>query len=650
MRRAPLVLLAALLLGACARHAPAPDGSAQAVPPPRPDGRLPRQVHPTRYALDLVVDPAQPRFSGRVRIDITVDEPTSAIVLNARGLTARGAALIAGGARVPAATSTRLAAGSKKDPEELVLAFDRAIAPGPAQIEIDYDGAFADGLRGLYRVQEGGRWYAFTQFEPTDARRAFPCFDEPGWKTPFTVAISVPSDMVAVANMPEVRRAPDGARVRFQFAASPPLPTYLVALAVGAFDTRDGLAGKLPIRLIATSGKARLGGGALAAARGQLVELERYFGRPYPYAKLDLLAVPSFGAGAMENAGLITFREERLLLDEHAALARARRDERDHRARDRAPVVRRSRDDGVVERSVAERGVRELHGRRDRRRLAARDRRPPAGAGGEVRRDGRRRAGDRAPHPPARSQHQRRAGGVRPGHVREGPGRARDGRGVAGPRRVPRGPARLPAAARMGQRHRGRSVRGAGRGGWRARRGGRDAQLHGSDRRPDRRREDRLLGTGTGHPPAPAGIPNAGTPRGQRRALAHSGLRRHRPAAGGAARAAVHRPDGPRRDDGAGRQRRLPQVRLRERRRDGLLPRARRRRRARSHRRGRHPAARARALRRRQQRLGGGGQRPASGDGVSRSAAAPRERSQPPGVDRDAGGAVRDRSRADHGR
>src|SRR3954469_24621815 len=321
MRRAPVALLAVLLLPACARHAPAPDAGRNAVPPPRSDGRLPRQVHPTRYALDLTVDPAQPRFSGRARIDVTVDEPTGAIVLNARGLPVRAAALIAGGTRVAATTSTRLAAGSKADPEELVLAFDRPVAPGPAQLEIDYDGPFADGLRGLYRVQEGGRWYAFTQFEPTDARRAFPCFDEPGWKTPFSVAISVPSDMVAVANTREVRRVPDGARVRFQFAPSPPLPTYLVALAVGAFDMRDGLAGKLPIRLLATSGKARLGGGALAAARGQLLELERYFGRPFPYSKLDLLAVPSFGAGAMENAGLITFREERLLLDEHAALA-----------------------------------------------------------------------------------------------------------------------------------------------------------------------------------------------------------------------------------------------------------------------------------------------------------------------------------------
>src|SRR4051812_10495291 len=102
MRRAPVALLAVLLLPACARHAPAPDAGRNAVPPPRSDGRLPRQVHPTRYALDLSVDPAQPRFSGRVRIDVTVDEPTAAIVLNARGLTPRGATLIAGGAHLPA--------------------------------------------------------------------------------------------------------------------------------------------------------------------------------------------------------------------------------------------------------------------------------------------------------------------------------------------------------------------------------------------------------------------------------------------------------------------------------------------------------------------------------------------------------------------
>jgi aminopeptidase N len=313
--------LAVLLLAGCARPAPALDGGARGVPPPRADGRLPRQVRPTRYALDLVVDPTKDRFAGRARIDVSVDEPTSGIVLNARGLTVRSAALITAGGRMPARTELRRAAGSKQDPEELVLVFDRVIAPGHAEIEIDYDGPFATGLRGLYRAQEGGRWYAFTQFEPTDARRMFPCFDEPGYKTPFTLAISVPPGSIALANTREARHRPDGALVRFEFEESPPLPTYLVALAVGAFDAREGLAGALPIRLFATTGKARLGAAALAATRGQLVELERYFARRFPYTKLDLLAVPAFGSGAMENAGLITFREERILLDERASLA-----------------------------------------------------------------------------------------------------------------------------------------------------------------------------------------------------------------------------------------------------------------------------------------------------------------------------------------
>ena len=309
-----------LILAACARPAD-PDVARRGAPPPRADGRLPRRAHPTRYALDLNVDPTQARFSGRARIDMRIDDPTSAVVLNARGLAVRSAAIVAGDSRLPMRIELRRAAGSKDDPEELVLAFDRVFAPGEMTVEIDYDGPFADGLRGLYRVQEGGRWYAFTQFEPTDARRAFPCFDEPGWKTPFTVAVSVPAGSIALSNMPEVGRRTAGAQTRFDFAPSPPLPAYLVALAVGAFDVREGRAGKTPIRLVATTGKAILGATGLATARAELAELERYFGRPFPYPKLDLLAVPSFGAGAMENAGLITIREERVLLDEHAALA-----------------------------------------------------------------------------------------------------------------------------------------------------------------------------------------------------------------------------------------------------------------------------------------------------------------------------------------
>src|SRR5262245_22009830 len=253
LRGSRAVVVAVLLLAACRRPAPAPDAGAVAAPPPRADGRLPRSVRPTRYALDLTVDPAQPRFSGRARITVAIDEPTSAIVLNARGLTVSAAALVTGAGRLTARTQLRLAAGSKQDPEELVLAFDRVIPPGPAEIEIAYDGPFAPGMRGLYRAQDGGRWYAFTQFEPTDARRAFPCFDEPGWKTPFVLTIAAPAGSMAIANTRETRRQPDGALVRFEFEESRPLPTYLVALAVGPFDIREARAGALPIRLIAPS-------------------------------------------------------------------------------------------------------------------------------------------------------------------------------------------------------------------------------------------------------------------------------------------------------------------------------------------------------------------------------------------------------------
>jgi alanyl aminopeptidase len=321
MRHRLLAVALMLFAAACSRP-PDPDVARRGAPPARADGRLPRRAHATRYALDLTVDPSQPRFSGRARVTVRIDDPTSAIVMNARGLDVKSAAILTPGSRLPAKIELRRAAGSKDEPEELVLSFDRVMAPdSEIQVEIDYDGTFADGLRGLYRVQENGRWYAFTQFEPTDARRAFPCFDEPGWKTPFALAITVPTGSIALSNMAEIGRRTEGALTRFEFAPSPPLPTYLLALAVGAFDVREGLAGKMHLRLIATTGKAGLGAGGLAAARSELGELERYFGRPFPYPKLDLLAVPAFGAGAMENAGLITIREERILLDDHAALA-----------------------------------------------------------------------------------------------------------------------------------------------------------------------------------------------------------------------------------------------------------------------------------------------------------------------------------------
>jgi alanyl aminopeptidase len=297
------------------------------LPPPRADGRLPSDVRPTGYALDLTIDPAQPAFSGHARIAVTVAQPTRAIVMHGRGMTIDRAQLIAAGRTLIAHPTLRMAALSKGQPEELVLTFDQPAPAGAAEIQIDYHAPFADGLRGVYRVEVGGDWYAYTQFEPNDARRAFPGFDEPGHKTPFDLSLTVPAGTAAFANTRESHRHQnsDGRTVTFAFETSPPLPTYLVAFAVGPFDVLDGPRTPTSIRLVSVKGKAALGAMSVGAAAEHLALLGKYFDRAYPYGKLDVAAVPNFGAGAMENAGFITFREELLLLDPARASMNARR-------------------------------------------------------------------------------------------------------------------------------------------------------------------------------------------------------------------------------------------------------------------------------------------------------------------------------------
>lgn len=175
-------------------------------------------------------------------------------------------------------------------------------------------------------MADGGAWYAFTQFEATDARRAFPCFDEPGYKVPFDVTVTVPKGMRAVANAPETAHDEAAAKTTYRFAQTQPLPTYLVALAVGDLEIKE-LPGrtKPPIRLVTVKGKSGQGDLALEATSALVDALAGWFGIPYPYDKLDIVAVPDFAAGAMENAGLVTFREELLLLDPARASTRSRR-------------------------------------------------------------------------------------------------------------------------------------------------------------------------------------------------------------------------------------------------------------------------------------------------------------------------------------
>jgi aminopeptidase N len=328
-----------LAMAACAAEAPPPPPTPPVAtvpatvaplppeppPPPRDDGRLPALATAQRYDLSLSIDPAAPGFTGAVRILVQVPAATWYVVLNGRGVNVTHAAAQSGTDMIAATVAARTSHGGHT-PEELVLTFERPLAAGPAVLELRYGAPFDESHTGLYRVSEGGRWYAFTQFEANDARRAFPCFDEPSQKVPFDVHLTVPRGLLAFSNMPEVRHT-DSAEAptttTFDFATSPPLPTYLVAFAVGDLDVRPGSPGPIPIRLITTRGNAHLGELALDNTAALVRELSSTFGVRYPYPKLDIVAVPYKG-GAMENAGLVTFSDELLLLDPAHAPERAR--------------------------------------------------------------------------------------------------------------------------------------------------------------------------------------------------------------------------------------------------------------------------------------------------------------------------------------
>jgi alanyl aminopeptidase len=210
----------------------------------------------------------------------------------------------------------------------VALHLPRSVGPGDVNVRISYEAPFSTTLRGLYRVEAGGDAYAFTQFEPIAARRAFPGFDEPRFRAPFDVTLTVRQEHVAIASTPVVQEEMlDGGLKRVRFATTPPLPTYLLAFAVGPLDVVEAppippsgpRARALPFRGAAVRGRGPELAYALERTPPLLEALEAYFGSEYPFAKLDVIAVPDFGAGAMENVGAITFREALLLLDEEEA-------------------------------------------------------------------------------------------------------------------------------------------------------------------------------------------------------------------------------------------------------------------------------------------------------------------------------------------
>jgi len=295
----------------------AADGRAATADPPL--GRLSDDVSPTAYRLSLTIDPSAERFSGTARIAVRIGRPVAAFWMHGRDLDVERVRV-----ELPDGSSLPARYEQVTDSGVVRLTLDRPLAPGPAELVFDYTAAFADNRRGLYRDRFDGEAYAFTQFEPLSARQAFPGFDEPRFKTPFSVDLTVKTTDIPITNGPARAESADAEGWKtVTFAETAPLPTYLVAFAVGPFDVVEGpdLAANeirdhpVPLRAIAARGRGPAMAKALASTPTMIAYLERYFGSPYPFQKLDLVAVTSFGSWGMENAGAIFYRQSKILFD-----------------------------------------------------------------------------------------------------------------------------------------------------------------------------------------------------------------------------------------------------------------------------------------------------------------------------------------------
>ena len=288
--------------------APAAPGTPAAAADPAPPAlRLPGDVKPLKYGLDLTIIPDQPTAAGRVHIAATVVRPVRVVWLNATGLKIGHAELAGAPARV-------IPGGD----DFIGLTTDRELAPGALAIDVAFTaGIDPERSRGMYSEHEGSDTYVYTFFESTDARRAFPCFDEPGYKVPWQLTLHAKQDHVALGNAPVVREAaePNGMK-RVELAETKPLPSYLVAFVVGPFELIDGgTAGRIqtPIRFIVPKGRAGELGYAKEVTPKVVVALETYFDMAYPYGKLDVAVVPRYW-GTMEHPGIVAMGQPLTLI------------------------------------------------------------------------------------------------------------------------------------------------------------------------------------------------------------------------------------------------------------------------------------------------------------------------------------------------
>jgi alanyl aminopeptidase len=283
--------------------------------------RLSREVVPVAQAVELTLDPSRDDYTGSVRIDVLVQRAVTSFRLHALGPAFSSAKL-----RSPAGAETTLTAAVTDAKEGLVtLTAPAPLVPGAYILRIEFANRYArDGL-GLYKTVSRGDAYLFTQFEAVSARRAFPCWDEPSFKIPWQVTLTVPDGTEAVANAPAAQETRGKGTRTIAFGRTPPMPSYLVALAAGPLEYVPIPGLTVPGRIITPRGQSALAAEAARLAPVLLQGLEEYFAIPYPFAKLDLVAVPEFTYGAMENAGLITFRDGTLLIAPERVSFAARR-------------------------------------------------------------------------------------------------------------------------------------------------------------------------------------------------------------------------------------------------------------------------------------------------------------------------------------
>jgi len=283
------------------------------------DFRLGDDVVPTYQVIDLELDPARTDYTGRVRATIQVRKPVTTFRMHSEEIDI-GRITLAG----PKGTIIPLV--YRKLPRALLaMTMEKPLPVGSYTLTIDFSNEFDKRAVGLYRTVRDGRGYIFTQLESVDARKAFPCWDEPGFKVPFQLIATVPPDVDVVFNTPVETQTVGKSGKRMVFRRTRPLPAYLLAIAAGVFEYVPIPGMSTPGRIVTVKGQSHLTQIAVQSTPRLLSAMETWFGQKYPFEKLDIIAVPEFWPGAMENPGAITFADNILLLDAKAATTSQRR-------------------------------------------------------------------------------------------------------------------------------------------------------------------------------------------------------------------------------------------------------------------------------------------------------------------------------------